>query len=237
MDGKEPMTATWNDVQANPDYQKLTPEQKEAARNQYFDQVVAPKVPKDQLTAVRGAFDKDTLKAAPKEQQSLASKAGELAYKGTVDYNPAVAAAETGLQMATGAAALPVAAGASLYQLATAPPGEKAKRATEASQGVQEAMTYQPRTEGGKGLSGVVGTVLGIPGQIGDYAQEKVGEALEGKVSVGTEEAARATARMIPEALVAVAGGRAGDVTKRAATAAKASVSAAKTAAAATRTL
>lgn len=218
------MTASWNDVQANPEYQKLTPQEKEAARSQYFNEIVAPKVPKDQLTAARSEFDQDTLKSAPKEQQSLAQKA-----IGQIGKNPLVGQVEAGLSMASRALALPVAAGASLYQLATAPAGEKAKSAAEASQGVTEAMTYQPRSEAGQATTEAAGKVLGVPGQLGDYAQEKVGKALEGKVSVGTEEAARATARMIPEAIAAVAGARVGEALEgRAATAAKAAATAAK---------
>lgn len=218
------MTASWNDVQANPDYQKLTPQEKEAARSQYFNEVVAPRVPKDQLAAARSEFDQDTLKSAPKEQQSLAQKAIS-----QIGKNPLVGQVEAGLSMASGALALPIAAGASAYELATAPSGEKAKRAAEASQGVTEALTYQPRSEAGKATTEAAGKVLGLPGEAGEYAQEKVGQALEGKVSVGTEEAARATARMVPEALAAVAGARVGEALEgRATSAAKAAATAAK---------
>src|SRR6185437_10766003 len=51
-------------------------------------------------------------------------------------------------------ASFPVAAGASLYKLATAPSGLKAKEAAQASQDVTQAMTYQPRTTGGQAVAG-----------------------------------------------------------------------------------
>lgn len=173
-------------------------------------------------------------KYAASSDQKSASKEPSTAEKaakgiGAIAANPEVGAAEAGLSAASGALALPVAAGASLYQLATAPSGEKAKRAAEASQGVMEAMTYQPRSEAGKGLTEAAGKVLGIPAAVGEYAQEKVGKALEGKVSVGTEEAARATVRMIPEVIATVAGAGAGEVL------AKRSAAAGRTAAAEAR--
>src|SRR2546429_71527 len=65
---------TWAEVEANPEYQKLPADQKEIARNQYFDQVVAPKVPKDQVQAVRGQFDQQTKKTP--EQPGMWSQIG-----------------------------------------------------------------------------------------------------------------------------------------------------------------
>src|SRR6266567_189385 len=57
---KEP-TITWAEVEAKPMYQALEPEQKEAARNAYWNEVIAPKVRKEDLKVVRQAFDQDTL--------------------------------------------------------------------------------------------------------------------------------------------------------------------------------
>lgn len=54
------MAKPWSAVSANPEFQALPPDQQEAARTQYFDQVVAPHVPKDQLDTVRSHFDADT---------------------------------------------------------------------------------------------------------------------------------------------------------------------------------
>lgn len=54
------MAQPWSAVEANPQYQALPPDQKEAARNQYFQQVVAPKVPDAERAAARSQFDAAT---------------------------------------------------------------------------------------------------------------------------------------------------------------------------------
>ncbi|MEW5709852.1 MAG: DEAD/DEAH box helicase family protein [Pseudomonadota bacterium] len=51
---------TWEEVLRHPSMQGLDDEQLEAARNQYFLDVVAPLVPTEQLRAAREAFDRDT---------------------------------------------------------------------------------------------------------------------------------------------------------------------------------
>ena len=48
-----------------PEFQALTPEQQAAAQAQYFDQVVAPRVPEGQLEAARGQFFKQYGKKKP----------------------------------------------------------------------------------------------------------------------------------------------------------------------------
>lgn len=201
---------TWAEVQTKPDFQKLNPEQKEAARGQYFNQVVAPKVPKEQLTSVRQQFDKDTLSAAPAEQKSLMGKVSDVVGMAQ-QLNPVTAMGEAALHAGSTLAALPVEAGASLYKLATAPAGLKAKQAAEASNAVGNALTYQPRTIGGKLATKAAGAVLGLPGEIGEKAQEGVGNLLENKGMPGTAKAAQVAARMAPEVLAAVLAGRGGE--------------------------
>lgn len=51
---------TWDEVTRLPEMQRLKPDDLEAARNQYFADVVAPQVPTEQLPAARSAFDADT---------------------------------------------------------------------------------------------------------------------------------------------------------------------------------
>lgn len=46
----------WKDVIAKPEFKALSPEQQDAARNQYFEQVVAPQVPPESLEVARGQF-------------------------------------------------------------------------------------------------------------------------------------------------------------------------------------
>jgi hypothetical protein len=51
------MAKKWTEVIASPEYQALKPEDREAARAQYWNEVIAPQVPKDNLDAVRAQFD------------------------------------------------------------------------------------------------------------------------------------------------------------------------------------
>lgn len=46
----------WKDVIAKPEFQALSPEQQDAARDQYFNQVVAPRVPPEALETARSQF-------------------------------------------------------------------------------------------------------------------------------------------------------------------------------------
>jgi hypothetical protein len=236
---------SWDDVQANPDYQKLAPEKKEAARDSYFKQVVAPKVTPEKLTAARQSFDRYSMKSAPAEQKSLLERAGDVTSGGIVGMAGRAAAPllETGLHNLTGAVSLPFQAAASLYGAATALDAPKgthgitgAENATKYSQAVADAMTYQPRGEVAKGLTEVAGKVLGLPGELGEAAESAVQSKLENKGIPKTAKAAEITARMVPEVAAAVLGGRAGEAVKvRAATALSATRSA--TAAAATEAL
>lgn len=50
----------WSDVAASPDFKALAPAAQEAARQQYFKEVVAPKVPTEKLPDVQRQFDADT---------------------------------------------------------------------------------------------------------------------------------------------------------------------------------
>lgn len=47
---------SWKDVIAKPEFKALSPEQQDAARSQYFDQVVAPRVPPEALETARSQF-------------------------------------------------------------------------------------------------------------------------------------------------------------------------------------
>lgn len=54
------MAKPWADVANSPQYQALPPDQQEAARNQYFSQVVAPQVSPDQIPIAKSQFDAST---------------------------------------------------------------------------------------------------------------------------------------------------------------------------------
>src|SRR5262245_61686024 len=59
------MAKKWSDVAASAAFQSLTPEEQEEARLQYFDEIIAPQVPDDDLESVREMFDADTRSRAP----------------------------------------------------------------------------------------------------------------------------------------------------------------------------
>ena len=109
-------------------------------------------------------------------------------------HDPFTAVGETVAHMGSQAVALPAQAAASVYKLLTTPSSRsKTKAATQAAESVGNAMTYQPRSAGGKALSAVpdwVGNKIGEFGTwLGDKTVEKTGSAGLG-----------AAAAMIPQA-------------------------------------
>jgi hypothetical protein len=54
------MAKPWSAVASSPEYQALAPAQQDAARSQYFDQVVASQLQPDQVSAARQQFDAQT---------------------------------------------------------------------------------------------------------------------------------------------------------------------------------
>lgn len=103
---------------------------------------------------------------------------------------------------------------ASLYQLATAPSGLKAKQAAQAAQDMQQRFTYQPRTQVGQDVSGAVDTVMGLPGRAINWATGGIAEnptiknALGASGSEYAQAGANATLNAIP-ALLGLRGGAA----------------------------
>jgi hypothetical protein len=59
------MPKTWNDVANSKEYKSLSPEDQSLAREQYFSDVVAPKVSPDEIELAKKQFDTDT--TTPKE--------------------------------------------------------------------------------------------------------------------------------------------------------------------------
>jgi hypothetical protein len=225
---KEP-AIRWKDVIANPKYQGLEPEQKEQVREAYWKEVASPRIPPDQQKIARQAFDKDTL---PKE--------GPQASGGTVgkvlDYalGSQTGLLEAGAHVASQAAALPVEAAASLYKLATAPAGEKAKQASEASQAVGNAMTFEPKTPQGKHIADLVDDISGIVPKVAEKTTGWIAENPTVKAALGPEGSAVAqgVANTAVQALLTILGARGA---KTAVTEAGPAATAARAAAAGTR--
>lgn len=209
---KEPVIK-WKDVTAKPMYQGLTPEQKEQVREAYWKEVIAPKVPPDQQKVARQAFDRDTL---PKDgpQASGGSVGKVLDYMlgselgaplGTVAGAP-----EAAVHLASQAVALPVEAAASLYKLATAPAGLKAKEASEAAQAVGSAMTYQPRTPQGREIANLADDIAGVVPKVADKATGWIAENPTVKRVLGPtgSEVAQGLANTAIQAIPTVLGAR-----------------------------
>lgn len=80
------MAQPWSQVSTSPDFQAMPPAAQEAARQQYFTQVVQPSVPPEQLQQVKAQFDQQTgppPPPAPDETPSrIAGLAGRAAVKG-----------------------------------------------------------------------------------------------------------------------------------------------------------
>lgn len=178
------MARPWTEVVADPNFQALAPDAKEAARNAYFQQNVLPNIPQDANGgAIRLKFDQDTKPtvappAAPESpsllKQALMSPVGAtelLAKAGT----GALASIPAGL--AYGGAAIGRAFGADVNP-------------AEVQGSVQRALTYEPVSESGQGgqraLADLVRPVVAPVAQAADRAATAVG-----KVSPTAEAALR----------------------------------------------
>lgn len=152
-------------------YQALDPEKKEAARNAYWTEVIAPKVPPEKQKEVRQAFDKDTLpKSGPQASGGTVGKVLDYAlgaHFGTL---------EGGLHVASQVAALPVEAAGSLLNMATAPAGHRAEKAAGLSQAIGSAMTYEPRTPQGKVIANLADDISGIVPKVAEKVTGDIAE-------------------------------------------------------------
>jgi hypothetical protein len=63
------MAKPWNEVAKDPAFQALSPEEREAARVEYFHDVVAPRIDTSDIPAARTEFDADTKKSALELEQ------------------------------------------------------------------------------------------------------------------------------------------------------------------------
>lgn len=81
------MAKSWSDVAASSAFQALSFDEKEEARWQYFDSVIAPQVPEEDLDSVRSLFDTDTQLSQPLPEGVVPSQAG--GGRGAVNPEPA----------------------------------------------------------------------------------------------------------------------------------------------------
>ncbi len=72
MDQENSVTP-WSDVQSSDEYKQLPPDQQDVAKQQYFQQVVAPKVPKEHLDDAKSQFLNDT---DPNKNEGFVARTG-----------------------------------------------------------------------------------------------------------------------------------------------------------------
>lgn len=152
----------WKEVENNPNYQALPPIEQQKAKEQYFNEVVAPKVPEQDLELARTQFFGETLLGrqepiVPPPMTALPKvpKGEGITLKdvGRWAGEQVAGAGETALSLATGMLAWPISKVAGTAKMVTS--GAEEARKTEAQ--LSEYLTWQPRTKAGKGTVGLVG--------------------------------------------------------------------------------
>jgi len=120
------------------------------------------------------------------EPNASAAPPEGMLHKAARMYGNAVAAPlETGAQMISGAVAQPIAGYAGMGTAAARALGLTDKDPADIVNGVQNALTYQPRTEGGKATSQAVQDIAGIIPKAADQLGQKVSD-VTGSPLLGT---------------------------------------------------
>lgn len=73
------MPKSWTEVSSSPQFQALSPTDQEAARNQYFNEVVAPRLSPEDMPLARSQFDRETARGAFAEGVQSGDEARALA--------------------------------------------------------------------------------------------------------------------------------------------------------------
>jgi len=164
------MAKSWNDVAQSDQFQSLSPEQQTAARDQYFNQVVAPKVPKEHLDDAKSQFDEASSKSL-KEPGMLAA-AGR-AVKGAAEG----AAHVIGSTLASGieAEAGPSSMGAQISKATHLTTPEQEKTIESKLQSAEGKLAYKPKTEVGKDIANITDLPGKVAHSIGEYVTNKTG--------------------------------------------------------------
>lgn len=165
------MARPWTEVVADPNFQALSPDAKEAARNSYFKQNVLPNIPQGaNASAIRLKFDQDTTPTVTAPAQAPASPSLLMAPVGGAEMllkagTGALASIPAGL--AYGGAAIAKAAGADVN-----PAGVQSR--------VQQSLTYQPVSDSAKAgeqeISDLARPIVAPVAQAADRAATAVGK-------------------------------------------------------------
>lgn len=172
------MAQPWSQVEQSDQFKQLPPEEQWKARNQYFDEVVAPKVPQDKLNDVKQQFIKDTNPTMQPQKVDMPKSYWEKVKDTGSKYDEEVKKAGilAPLKVINDAASTAVDMGLGLV-------GDVAGAATSVltqdpkkGEAVKKALTLEPETKSGALANEYVGavaqpvsTVLGAPA---DYLKE-----------------------------------------------------------------
>lgn len=174
------MAKKWAEVASSAQYQALSPTDKEAAREQYFDQVIKPQVPGADLQTAKTQFDADTVPktAAVEEPAPDDGMKGLTALNPTLPYMEGMMKAASGMALAapSGIAGLLSGAwnrivdrlGAKENGNAILPKFEDPAKIV----GDVQSLAYEPRTA----VGGTVADVLNYPGAKLDQAASAAGD-------------------------------------------------------------
>jgi len=178
------MARPWTEVVSDPNFQALSPDAKEAARNAYFQQNVLPNIPQGtNASAIRLKFDQDTrptVATPPAPEQPSMLKQALMAPVGAAEEflkagSGALASIPAGL--AYGGAAIGRAFGANVN-----PAGVQSR--------VQQVLTYQPQSDSGQAADAAFRETYAPVGQAIAQKGNELATAV-GKVSPIAETALR----------------------------------------------
>lgn len=211
------MVKKWTDVANSPEFQSLSPDQQEIARGQYFEQVISPQVPKDQLSAIKQQFDSQTKvnnsvqQQQQQQQQSKQPEESKSFFSSAVDTAKNIGA---GALRGAGSIGATILAPADILNDALAGKGlsleSNRQRRAQMDQGLQmmgadpESLAYQ----GGKLGTEIVGT-LPVGGILGKGVQAIAPGAAGIANALTTGGMKAGTAPGVTNMLTRVAGGAA----------------------------
>ena len=201
------MALAWKQVEAKPEFQALGPQQKQAAQEEYFNEVVAPKAGANANEARQQFFAQYNYQhqaapsgsgaqaTPPQPDQQQPQQAQQVQQKSLLDMSPleiAEGVGETAAQMVTGTAADVYGGLKGGYQALTGDLAGGAQSIKEA----ERDYTYQPRTDAGKAIGRGIGKAVGT---VMDPVQHAADRAADHVLKITGSPEAAAIVQSIPQ--------------------------------------
>lgn len=137
------MAKRWAEVAASPEFKALPPPEQEAARGQYFDQVVAPQIPPEEQNAARTQFDQYSKPAIEAQKLASAAKTAQTDTSGGLQDLPIIGPAAYGLATGVpGGKAVAALARTGISKLTEALGGDKGKGYAENRSDIEREATH-----------------------------------------------------------------------------------------------